>query len=104
MASQLAVLFLRRLQLPVVITDLDQERVDKGFELRRSEIDKLLASGGSPDAANRLQALISGTTELIDFARLRLRYRGRSSKRCRSGKGQVFADLEKHVSDRCILQ
>ena len=31
MASQLAVLFLRRLQVPVVITDLDQERVDKGL-------------------------------------------------------------------------
>ena len=31
MASQLALLFLRRLQVPVVITDLDQERVDKGL-------------------------------------------------------------------------
>ena len=31
MASQLATLFLRRLRVPVVITDLDQERVDKGL-------------------------------------------------------------------------
>ena len=31
MATQLALLFLRRLHVPVVITDLDQERVDKGL-------------------------------------------------------------------------
>ena len=30
MASQFALLFVRRLQVPVVITDLDQARVDKG--------------------------------------------------------------------------
>ncbi len=30
MASQLALLFARRLEVPVVLTDLDQERVDKG--------------------------------------------------------------------------
>ena len=30
MASQLALLFVRRLEVPVVLTDLDQERVDKG--------------------------------------------------------------------------
>ena len=30
MASQLALLFIQRLEVPVVMTDLDQERVDKG--------------------------------------------------------------------------
>ncbi len=34
MASQLALLFARRLEVPVVLTDLDQERVDKGVGLR----------------------------------------------------------------------
>ena len=48
MASQLAVLFLRRLQVPVVITDLDQERVDKGLASSRPRSTGCWASGGSP--------------------------------------------------------
>jgi 3-hydroxyacyl-CoA dehydrogenase/enoyl-CoA hydratase/carnithine racemase len=102
MASQLAVLFLRRLQVPVVITDLDQERVDRGLSYVGAEIDKLLGRRRiSPDAANRLQALISGTTEMIDFADCDFVIEAVFEEM--SIKKQVFADLEKHVSDRCIL-
>jgi 3-hydroxyacyl-CoA dehydrogenase len=102
MASQLAVLFLRRLQVPVVITDLDQERVDKGLSYVGAEIDKLLAKRRiSLDAANRLRALISGTTELIDFADCDFVIEAVFEEM--SIKKQVFADLEKHVSDRCVL-
>jgi 3-hydroxyacyl-CoA dehydrogenase/enoyl-CoA hydratase/carnithine racemase len=102
MASQLAVLFLRRLQVPVVITDLDQERVDKGLSYVGAEIDKLLGRRRiSPDAANRLRALISGTTELIDFADCDFVIEAVFEEM--SIKKQVFADLEKHVSDRCVL-
>ena len=42
------VLFLRRLQVPVVITDLDQERVDKGLSYVEPRSTSCLASGGSP--------------------------------------------------------
>ena len=102
MASQLAVLFLRRLQVPVVITDLDQERVDKGLSYVGAEIDKLLGKRRiSPDAANRLRALISGTTELIDFADCDFVIEAVFEEM--SIKKQVFADLEKHVSHRCVL-
>ena len=102
MASQLAVLFLRRLQVPVVITDLDQERVDKGLGYVMAEIDRLLGRPRiSPDEANRFRALISGTTELVDFADcdfvIEAVFEEMSIKR------QVFADLEKHVSDSCVL-
>ena len=45
MASQLALLFARRLQVPVVLTDLDQARVDKGVAYVHGEIDKLLLKG-----------------------------------------------------------
>ena len=45
MASQLALLFVRRLEVPVVITDLDEERVDKGVGYVHAEVDKLLAKG-----------------------------------------------------------
>ena len=45
MASQLALLFVRRLEVPVVLTDLDQERVDKGVAYVHDEIDRLAAKG-----------------------------------------------------------
>jgi 3-hydroxyacyl-CoA dehydrogenase/enoyl-CoA hydratase/carnithine racemase len=102
MASQLALLFLRRLQVPVVITDLDQERVDKGLGSVAAEIDKLLGKGRvSSDDANRLRGLISGTTELVDFADCDFVIE--AVFEAMSIKKQVFADLEKHVSASCVL-
>jgi 3-hydroxyacyl-CoA dehydrogenase/enoyl-CoA hydratase/carnithine racemase len=102
MASQLAILFLRRLQVPVVITDLDQERVDKGLGSVSSEIDRLLGKRRiSPDEANRLRALISGTTELVDFADCDFVIEAVFEEM--SIKKQVFADLEKHVPASCVL-
>ena len=62
MAGQLALLFARRLEVPVVLTDLDQERVDRGRAYVHGEIDKLLAKGRlGPDAANRLRRLVTGS-------------------------------------------
>jgi 3-hydroxyacyl-CoA dehydrogenase/enoyl-CoA hydratase/carnithine racemase len=102
MASQLAILFLRRLRVPVVISDLDRERVDKGLENVAAEILRLLEKRRiSPDEANRLRALISGTTDLADFADcdfvIEAVFEDMSIKK------QVFADLEKHVSESCVL-
>ena len=64
MASQLALLFARRLEVPVVLTDLDQERVDKGVGYVHGEIDKLLGKGRiNQDKANRLKALVTGSVD-----------------------------------------
>jgi 3-hydroxyacyl-CoA dehydrogenase/enoyl-CoA hydratase/carnithine racemase len=102
MATQLALLFLRRLQVPVVITDVDQERVDKGMRYVSAEIDKLFGKGRiSTDEANRLRALISGTAELVDYADCDFVIEAVFEEM--SIKKQVFADLEKHVSDNCLL-
>jgi 3-hydroxyacyl-CoA dehydrogenase/enoyl-CoA hydratase/carnithine racemase len=61
MASQLALLFARRLEVPVVLTDIDQERIDKGVGYVHGEIDKLLGKGRiGQDQANRLKALVTG--------------------------------------------
>ncbi|HUW78626.1 MAG TPA: 3-hydroxyacyl-CoA dehydrogenase NAD-binding domain-containing protein [Candidatus Nanopelagicaceae bacterium] len=69
MASQLALLFIRRLKLPVVITDLDQERVDKGIAYIHAEIAKLVDKGRiSRDAGNRLTGLISGSVDQQVYA------------------------------------
>jgi 3-hydroxyacyl-CoA dehydrogenase/enoyl-CoA hydratase/carnithine racemase len=102
MASQLAILFLRRLQVPVVISDLDQVRVDAGLENVAAEIIRLLEKRRIiPDEANRLRALISGTTDLADFADcdfvIEAVFEDISIKK------EVFADLEKHISDSCVL-
>src|SRR5580693_6176812 len=62
MAAQIALLFVRRLQVPVVMTDLDQARVDSGVAYVHAEIDKQLSRGRlSADAANRQKALVSGS-------------------------------------------
>ncbi|MGW0858946.1 3-hydroxyacyl-CoA dehydrogenase NAD-binding domain-containing protein [Streptomyces sp. NPDC002690] len=64
MASQLALLFLRRLEVPVVLTDIDQARVDKGVGYVHAEIDKLLAKKRvNQDKANRLKALVTGVLD-----------------------------------------
>ena len=52
-----------------MISDLDQERVDRGLAAISAEVDKLLTKRRiSADEANRLRALVSGTTDLADFA------------------------------------
>ena len=68
--SSSRLLFVRRLRVPVVITDLDQARVDKGVAHIHDEIDDLLAEGPhlARDEANRLKALVTGTTDKADFA------------------------------------
>ncbi|HEY0487754.1 MAG TPA: enoyl-CoA hydratase-related protein, partial [Mycobacteriales bacterium] len=69
MASQLALLFAQRLEVLVVLTDLDQGRLDKGVGYAHAEIDKLLQRRRlSPDRANRLKALISGSLTKDAFA------------------------------------
>ncbi|WP_371499776.1 3-hydroxyacyl-CoA dehydrogenase NAD-binding domain-containing protein [Kitasatospora sp. NBC_00374] len=61
MASQLALLFARRMEVPVVLTDIDQERIDKGVGYVHGEIDKLLEKGRiGQDKANKLKGLVSG--------------------------------------------
>ncbi|WP_374945663.1 3-hydroxyacyl-CoA dehydrogenase NAD-binding domain-containing protein [Agreia sp.] len=102
MASQFALLFVRRLRVPVVITDLDQARVDKGLAYIRDEIAALRDKGriGS-DEANRLSALVSGTTDKADFADADWVIEAVFEEL--GVKQDVFADVEKYVSDTAVL-
>ncbi|MCP1501846.1 3-hydroxyacyl-CoA dehydrogenase/enoyl-CoA hydratase/carnithine racemase [Curtobacterium herbarum] len=69
MASQFALLFARRLGVPVVITDVSQERVDAGVARIRQSVDEMLAKGRvSQDDANRITALVSGSVSYDAFA------------------------------------
>lgn len=102
MASQFALLFVRRLQVPVVITDLDQARVDKGVAYIHDEIAALLAKQRiSPDEANRLRALVSGTTNKADFADCDWVIEAVFEEL--AVKQDVFAEIEEYVSAETIL-
>ena len=102
MASQFALLFVRRLRVPVVITDLDQAHVDKGLAYIRGEIDALLGKKRiSPDEANRLKALVSGTTDKADFADTDWVIEAVFEEL--GVKQDVFADVEQYVSETAVL-
>jgi len=102
MASQLALLFVRRLQVPVVLTDLDQARVDKGVGYVHGEIDTLLAKKRiTPDTANRFKALVTGSTSTEAFAEVDLVIEAVFEEL--GVKKQVFAEVEAVVKPDCML-
>jgi 3-hydroxyacyl-CoA dehydrogenase/enoyl-CoA hydratase/carnithine racemase len=102
MAGQLALLFVRRLQVPVVLTDLDQARVDKGVGYVHGEIDTLRAKRRiTPDTANRLRALVTGSTSKEAFAEADLVIEAVFEEL--GVKKQVFAEVEAVVKPDCVL-
>jgi 3-hydroxyacyl-CoA dehydrogenase/enoyl-CoA hydratase/carnithine racemase len=102
MAAQIALLFVRRLAVPVVMTDLDQARVDAGVGYVLAEIDKQAARGRlSADAANRQRALISGSVSKAGFADADFVIEAVFEEL--AVKRQVFAEVEAVVSEQCVL-
>jgi 3-hydroxyacyl-CoA dehydrogenase len=103
MASQLALLFARRLEVPVVLTDIDQERVDKGVGWVHEQVDMLLLKGRvNQDKANRLKAAVTGSLDKAasfadaDFV-IEAVFEEMGVKR------QVFAELESVVPEHAVL-
>lgn len=102
MASQLALLFLRRLEVPVVLTDLDQARVDKGLSYVNTEIEKLVARGRlDPGKAAKLRGLVSGGVDTGLFADADLVLEAVFEDL--AVKKRVWADVEKVVKPECVL-
>ncbi|MBB2942393.1 3-hydroxyacyl-CoA dehydrogenase/enoyl-CoA hydratase/carnithine racemase [Actinoplanes lutulentus] len=102
MASQLALLFLRRLQVPVVLTDLDQTRVDKGVAYVNEQIDKLVGKRRMDEGtAAKLRGLISGSVDKSVFADadfvIEAVFENLDLKK------QIWAEFEKIVSPTAIL-
>ena len=102
MASQMALLFVRRLEVPVVLTDLDQERVDKGLQYVHAQIDKLAGKGRlAAGKAAKLHGLVSGSVDKGAFADadwvIEAVFEDLAVKK------QVFAELERVVTPECIL-
>ena len=102
MASQFALLFVRRLQVPVLITDIDQARVDKGLEYIHSEIAKLEEKGRlDGDTANKLRGLVHGTVDKSEYADCDFVIEAVFEEV--GVKQQVFDEIEKIVADDAIL-
>ena len=102
MASQLALLFLRRYEIPVVMKDIKQEFVDKGIKYIQAELDKLVEKERLSEAkARHLLTLVQGTLAWTDFADCDFVIEAVFEQM--QVKQQVFAEAEEVVSSKCIL-
>ncbi|MBU2662377.1 enoyl-CoA hydratase/isomerase family protein [Actinoplanes bogorensis] len=102
MASQLALLFVRRLEVPVVLTDIDQARVDKGVSYVTDQIDKLVSKRRLDEGtAAKLRGLVSGSVDKSVFADadfvIEAVFENLDLKK------QIWAELEKIVTPEAIL-
>jgi 1,4-dihydroxy-2-naphthoyl-CoA synthase len=102
MASQLALLLLRNLKCPVVMTDIDQERADKGVAWVKNELTKLVEKKRmSAESANRLALLISGSSDQNVFDGCDFIIEAIFEEL--SLKQELFKKLESIVSPECVL-
>lgn len=102
MATQFATLFARRLKVPVIITDLDQERVDRGVAAIKAEIDKLADKGRiDSDEQNRIKALVTGTVDKADFADCDWVIEAVFEEL--GVKQAVFGEVEPHLSETAVM-
>ena len=102
MASQLALLLLRNLKCPVVMTDIDQERADKGVAWVKNELQKLVEKKRmSAESAARLALLISGSADQKTFANCDFIIEAIFEEL--SLKQELLKKLETIVSPECVL-
>lgn len=102
MASQLALLLLRNLKCPVVMTDIDQDRADKGVAWVKNELAKLVEKKRmSAESASRLALLISGSSDQNTFAGCDFIIEAIFEEL--SLKQELFKKLEMIVSPECVL-
>jgi 3-hydroxyacyl-CoA dehydrogenase/enoyl-CoA hydratase/carnithine racemase len=102
MASQLAQLFIHRLEVPVVMKDISREMVDKGCTYVRQELRKLEEKGRVNQGKSRyLAGLLKGTLDYREieecdfvieavFERMEL-------------KQQVLGEVEQHLGPEAVI-
>ncbi len=102
MASQLALLLLRNLKCPIVMTDIDQERADKGVAWVKNELAKMVEKKRmSAESAGRLSLLISGSADQNVYAGCDFIIEAIFEEL--SLKQELFKKLEAIVSPECVL-
>ncbi|MGH3288295.1 MAG: 3-hydroxyacyl-CoA dehydrogenase family protein, partial [Streptosporangiaceae bacterium] len=102
MAAQIALLFARRLEVPVVLTDLDQTRLEAGVGHVHGEIAKLASRGRiTADTAARLSGLVTGSLTKDAFADADFVIEAVFEEI--GVKQKVFAEVEAVVRPDCVL-
>ena len=102
MASQLALLLVRNLKCPVIMTDVDQERADKGVAWVHGELNKLVEKKRmSAESAQRLASLVSGSADKKVYAGCDFIIEAIFEEL--SLKQDLFKALEEIVSPECVL-
>jgi 3-hydroxyacyl-CoA dehydrogenase/enoyl-CoA hydratase/carnithine racemase len=102
MARQIALLLLRRLDVPIVLRDVKLEIVDEALADIRAEIGGQVAKGRYDEGKGRfLSSLVSGSTDYDGFADCDLVLEAVFEEL--EVKKQVFAELEQIVRDECVL-
>ena len=102
MAAQIALLLARRLEVPVVLTDIDQAKIDSGVGYVHGEIDKLAAKQRvSADKASRLKRLVTGSLSKDAFADADFVIEAVFEEM--TVKQRVFAEVEAVVGPECVL-
>ena len=102
MATQLASLFLRKLEAPLVITDVDAGRVEEAVATIRSELEQEVARGRMPDGKARfLGSIVAGVESTADFGGCDLVIEAVFEEL--AVKQEVFGSLERAVPPECLL-
>ena len=102
MSRQLALLALRRLEVPVVLSDLTQEQVDEALVWIRDELAELVSRGRLEERKARfLGTIVSGRTDWKVFAGCDLVLEAVFEEL--PVKKKVFAELERVVDPACVL-
>ena len=102
MARQLALLLIRRLEVPVVLRDLSSEQVDDAVAWIASELEQLVAKGRLAEGKARfLASLASGGTEWDLFAGCDLVLEAVYEEL--QVKKDVFAEIERVVGPETVL-
>jgi 3-hydroxyacyl-CoA dehydrogenase/enoyl-CoA hydratase/carnithine racemase len=102
MARQLALLALRRLEVPVVLRDLTQEQVDEGISWIREELEDLVRRKRLGEGKARfLGSIVTGGTGWEVFAGCDLVLEAVFEEM--AVKKEVFAELETVVTSECVL-
>jgi 3-hydroxyacyl-CoA dehydrogenase/enoyl-CoA hydratase/carnithine racemase len=102
MATQLATLFLRRLEVPVVLRDVSEEIVERALASIREDLGEQAQKGRYTEGKARfLASLASGSTGYEEFADCDLVLEAVFEEL--DVKREVFAELERVVSPDCVL-
>ncbi|MBU4173466.1 MAG: enoyl-CoA hydratase/isomerase family protein [Actinobacteria bacterium] len=102
MASQLGFLFLRRLEVPLVMKDISQDVLDKCKAYIDGELDRLVGKGRLPEPkANYLKSIVTYTLEDKDFEGcdfiIEAVFENLGLKK------KIFAAAEEYLSDTAVM-